>query len=284
MVDEPYRQEFVELPAPYRLGLHIYPEPALDMPGQVPTAPVVVIFPALGTRARFYRPLAQALVAAGLAVVVVDLRGTGTSTPAPSRADRYGYRELAGDIGTVLTALKPRLDGRRYFLLGHSLGGQLATIHLANEPGEAAGLILVAVGLPHWRDYTSWSWLRRVAVLGITQVTAAVASLNRVSPGWAFGGTASRRLILDWAYTARHGRFPLPVDLSQLRTPVLAISVPRDRLTPGELLDHLTGMLTSAPVERVRLTEPLDHFSWVRSPDAVVGHVLRFVQVAVSQD
>jgi predicted alpha/beta hydrolase len=268
----PFTQEFVELAKPYRLGLHVYPDPG-------PSSPVVVILPALGVPARFYRPFAQALHAAGVAVVVAELRGTGTSTPRPGRADRYGYAELVGDVGAVLSALKPRLDGRRYFLLGHSLGGQLATLHLALAPADAAGLILVAVGLPYWRGYPSWH--RRLAVLGLTQATAAVATINRVSPGWAFAGRVARGVITDWAYTARHGHFPpidgAAADLGALRTPVLAVSMPLDTFTPGELLDQLCARFTAAEVERVRLTAAVDHFSWVRSPDAVLGHVVRFI-------
>lgn len=116
--DPEYAQEFVDI-AGGRLGVQIYPEPTGPA-----GAPVVVIWPAMGVRARYYRPFATALRAAGLAVVVADLRGTGTSTPAPSRADRHGYTELADDVGTVLAALKPQLDGRTRLLLGHSLGGR----------------------------------------------------------------------------------------------------------------------------------------------------------------
>jgi predicted alpha/beta hydrolase len=93
----------------------------------------------MGTPARFYRPLANRLGQAGLAVVVVDLRGVGSSTPPPSRASRYGYADLAGDVGAVLDALKPRLDGRRRYLLGHSLGGQTCAIHLAGGQDASTG-------------------------------------------------------------------------------------------------------------------------------------------------
>lgn len=279
-----YTREFIDLPVPpndrgesYRLALHVYPDPG-------PDAPVVIIAPAMGTPARFYRPFAQRLGADGIAVVVVDLRGTGESTPAASRADRYGYAELAGDIGAVIEALKPRLDGRRYYLLGHSLGGQVSAVHLARTTAEGgangpAGLMLVAVGLPYYRAYARG---RRLGVLAFSQGIVAITALCRVWPGWAFGGKQSRGVMLDWGYTARHGHFPAhtvtPADLTLVRTPVLAISVARDQYTPHETLDHLCAHLPSAPVTRVRLDDPLDHFSWVRSPDAVAPHVVSFVQ------
>jgi predicted alpha/beta hydrolase len=278
---EPYVQEFVDLPGGYRLGLHAYPDPG-------PSAPVVVLWPALGAPARFYRPYAQALGEAGIAVIVADLRGTGASTPAPSRADRYGYLDLAGDIGTVLDALKPRLDGRRYYLAGHSLGAQLCALYMATSAREdVAGLLLTVVGLPWYRLY---SRPRRYGILGFAEGVVAVTALNRVWPGWGFGGRAARGVMLDWARTARLGQFPpvdgAAVDLSRVRTPVLAISVENDPLTPHPTLDHLCGLLSGCEIQRVRLDTGHSggilnpgnaHFAWVRTPDVVAQHVVRFV-------
>mgnify|MGYP001042593943 CR=1 FL=1 len=280
----PYTREYLDLPVPpnargeaYRLVLHHYPDPGGD-------APVVIIFPAMGTPARFYRPFAQRLGADGIAVVVVDLRGTGESTPMASRADRYGYADLAGDVGAVLEALKPRLDGRRYYLLGHSLGGQVSTVHLARTAasggtGGPAGLVLVAVGIPYYRSYPR-GW--RLGVLGFSQSIVGITALCGVWPGWAFGGKQSRQVMLDWGYTARHGRFPDHVatraDLALVRTPVLAISVAGDFYTPHATLDLLCAQLSAAPVTRIRLDDPLDHFSWVRQPDPVAAHVVSYVR------
>jgi predicted alpha/beta hydrolase len=286
---EPYAVESIDPPAPpnargigYRLGLHVYPDPG-------PDAPVVVVFPAMGTPARFYRPFAQRLGADGVAVVVAELRGTGTSTPAPSRADRYGYLDLVGDVGAVLEALKSRLDARRYYLLGHSLGGQLCALHLARAAAERtsapdngpAGLILVACGLPYWRTYRRRRG--RLAVLAFTQAIVAVTAVGGVWPGWGFGGRAARGVIRDWGYTARRGGFPplggVTPDLGLVRTPVLAISAAGDPLTPHATLDRLCALFSGAELTRVRLDDPgLDHFSWVRTPEAVAEHVVTYIR------
>jgi predicted alpha/beta hydrolase len=93
-----------------RLALHVYPEPANR------TAAMVIMWPAMGTPARYYRPFAAQLLERGLGVVLVDLRGTGASTPRPSRESRYGYADLAADVGAVLDAVKPRRDGCRVIL------------------------------------------------------------------------------------------------------------------------------------------------------------------------
>ncbi|WP_428966766.1 alpha/beta hydrolase family protein [Micromonospora fluostatini] len=278
-MNEEYVQEFVDVDGA-RLGLQVYPEPT-----GVPDAPVVVICPAMGVRARYYRPFAAALRAAGLAVVVADLRGTGASTPTPSRTCHYGYAELVADVGAVLAALKPRLDGRTRVLLGHSLGGQAALLHLALHDGAAAdGLALVACGVPWWRRYAG---LFGFGVLPYTQGIAATAALLRVWPGWGFGGRQARGVIRDWAYTARTGRFPRldGVDTeAALRTvdlPVLAVGVDDDRHTPPATLDHLCGKLTGAAVTRERYTAAqagarMDHFTWVRSAGPLAARIAAF--------
>jgi predicted alpha/beta hydrolase len=261
-----------------RLALHV------DDDGD---GPLAVVWPAMGTPARYYRPLVADLRAAGLGSVVVDLRGTGASTPRASRSSRYGYAELAGDVGAVLEALKPRLDGRAVLLLGHSLGGQACVLHLALA-GDAAprvhGLVLVAVGLPWYRLYPG---RRSATVLAFTQGIVGVAATVRVWPGWGFGGRQAYGVMRDWGYTARHGRFPrldgsdAEAAIATMRTPVLAISVDHDQFTPASTTDHLCAKMRAAPVERVHLTAadaggPLDHFAWVRAATPVARLAAEF--------
>ncbi|AVT33772.1 alpha/beta hydrolase [Plantactinospora sp. BC1] len=274
-----YEESFVDRDGD-RIALRSYPDPV-----GAPEAPVVLLWPAMGVRASYYAPFAAALRSAGLAVVVADLRGTGASTPAPSRASRYGYAELAGDVGAVLESLKPRLDGRQRILLGHSLGGQAALLHLALDPSTPVdGLALVAVGLPYWRAYPD----RRLAMLAGTQLIHGCAAVLGSWPGWGFGGRQARGVIRDWAYTARTGRFPrldgvdVEAAVREVRTPVLAVSVDHDQYTPHGTVDYLCDKLVAAPVRRTRYTlaesgTRLDHFTWVRASAPVAARVAEFV-------
>ena len=274
-----YTQSFLDA-ADQRLGLQTYPEPA-------PDAPLVVIWPAMGVPGRYYQPLAERLHREGLAVVVADLRGTGASTPRPSRRSRYGFADVAGDVGAVLDHLKP--DGRKIVLVGHSLGGQACALHLALAPAhDVHALALVAVGLPYYRAYHA---RRARGVLLLTQGINAVAKTLRVWPGWGFGGRQARGVIRDWAYTARHGRFPrmAGVDaeaaLGQVRIPVLAISLDGDAFTPAATVDLLAAKFIDAPVRRVHLSasdmgRPVDHFTWVRASAPVASRIAELVRTA----
>lgn len=270
---EDYVQEHVDRGVD-RLGLQVYPAPA-------PDAPLVVVFPAMGVPARFYRPFAGELRAAGLWPVVADLRGTGSSTPRPSRASRYGYLDLAGDVGAVLDAIQDR-RGRRTYLLGHSLGGQVCALRLGLDPRAGVdGLILVAVGLPYWRLYPP---KQRLRVGALTQAMGAASAVLGVSPGWTFLGRHARGVIRDWAYTARHNRFPsahAETALSTVRTPVLAVTVENDHYTPPPTTEALLAKMPAAPITRHHYTTGeagghLDHIQWVRAGGALAKRVAGF--------
>jgi predicted alpha/beta hydrolase len=270
----PYQQEWLDHDA-QRLGRQVYPEPD-------GAAPAVVIFPAMGVPARFYRPFASELTGAGVAVTVVDLRGTGASTPPPSRKAQYGYAELVDDVAAVRRALKPRLDGRRVVLLGHSLGGQACLLHLATAgEHDVAGLALVGVGLPYWRSYHG---RRRHGVLALTQSIHLASTLLRVWPGWGFGGRQSRGVIRDWAYTARTGRFPhlgnihAETAVRTVRTPVLAVSFENDQYTPHSTMDALLAKLPLAPVLREHYDSGADHFTWARTAGPTAARVAEFAR------
>ncbi|HYN95278.1 MAG TPA: alpha/beta fold hydrolase [Pilimelia sp.] len=263
-----------------RLAVRCYADPA-----DAPDAPVAVVWPAMGVPAGYYGPFAAALRERGMGVAVVDLRGTGDSTPRPGRASRYGYRELAGDVGVVLDVLKPRLGDRRRVLVGHSLGGQACLLHLAHTGDTSVdGLALVAVGVPYWRLYGR---PRRYGVLPVTQAIGAAAGVLGVWPGWGFGGRQARGVMRDWARTARTGRLPgwdgvdPAVALRRLTTPVLAVSVDDDTFTPAPTVDHLCAMLPPGLVRREHYTAAaagarLDHFRWARAAGPLAARIARF--------
>jgi predicted alpha/beta hydrolase len=278
-----------------RIALHRYPAP------DDPAAPAVVVWPAMGVPARYYRPFARELVGAGLAVVVADLRGTGDSTPAASRRSRYGLAALVEDVGAVQQALDSTVDGRRTLLVGHSLGGQAALLHCAlaapsesSRGGTWAGsagrrstvdaLVLVGVGLPYFRAYPG---RRAASVLAMTQSIVAATELVGVWPGWGFGGRQARGVIRDWGYTARHGRYPalggmdVEVALGRLSTPVLAVDVAHDNLIPPSTVDHLAAKLRTAPLTREHYAvadERLDHFRWVRASGPLAERIARYAE------
>ncbi|MEV7672928.1 alpha/beta fold hydrolase [Streptomyces sp. NPDC088752] len=245
-----------------------------------PTAPVVVVLPAMGTPARHYTPLARALHRRGATVVTVDPRGHGESVPVPARGVRFGYRELVEhDIGAVLDAVARAFPAAPRLILGHSLGGQLGLVHCGLLRPRLDGVVLVASGSAWWRTLgpSGARWLAR------SLLCVAGAELLGYWPGHrlGFGGRESVGLMRDWARQLRTGRYAADHEeaLRGVALPVLAVDVEHDALAPARAVDHLCAKLPSARVERwtYRTADAggrdLDHFRWIRHNAGLVERI-----------
>jgi predicted alpha/beta hydrolase len=252
----------------------------------------VLCLPALGVPASYYEPLAAALAGRGLAVATADLRGIGTSSVRPSRSVDFGYARLVDDTGIVVSAVRQRF-GRPVVLLGHSLGGHVGTMLAGSDATALDGLTLAACGTPYWRRFPARMGL---GVLGLAGLAKALGRLLGYFPGSrvGFGGTEAAQLMGEWARLARTGRFDVAgldaeAALARVRTRTLVVSIEGDTMAPPGAVAHLVEKLAGAPVERIHVTRamagrPLDHFRWVRSPDAVADIVARWVPVRSEQE
>lgn len=259
-------------------------------PAATPDGPFYVVVPAMGVPARYYGPLVEALRLTGAGVAVADLRGTGDSTPVPSRQAQYGYADLVDDVDAVLAATAEHRQGRSTILFGHSLGGHLSVLHLGRtaERPDVDGAVLVASGLPYWRLF---GW-QGPFVWAFAEFLNGVSAVAGVWPGWAFGGRQARGVIRDWASTARHGRFAARLDavagLDKVTAPILAISVDSDQYTPSVTTGRLLSRVPNAAVTRRHVSHAeagirLDHFTWVKAPQAVVDHVTAWLPALAPQ-
>ncbi|MCX4667677.1 alpha/beta fold hydrolase [Streptomyces sp. NBC_01381] len=252
-------------------------------------APAVLILPAMGTPARYYRAFARQLHAEGLTALTVDLRGQGESTPrvTDAAAVEHGYGTIVEqDLVAVVDAIRAELGAEPpLFLLGHSLGGQLGLVHAALGIGPGVdGVALVASGSVWFRAYGRL----RGPLLLLGQLFAAAAStlLGRW-PGvrLGFGGNQPKGVMRDWARQGRTGRYSAAgsthdyeAALRTLDLPVLAVSVEGDTWAPAPALDHLVGKVPGARVTRIRYSRQeaggrLDHFAWTRAGGALAKRV-----------
>ncbi|HEX7466057.1 MAG TPA: alpha/beta fold hydrolase, partial [Usitatibacter sp.] len=98
--------------------------------------PAVVLVHAIGCDLRMWDELAADLVANGMRVVRVDVRGHGAS-PVPERP--YSLAELAGDVAAVLD----RCGVARAHWVGLSMGGMIGQA-FAIERGERLARLVLA--------------------------------------------------------------------------------------------------------------------------------------------
>jgi predicted alpha/beta hydrolase len=247
--------------------------------GADPTAPVVLVVPAMGMPSSYYHRFGEALAAAGAHCSLMELRGhESAGGRIPGRDYDFGYVDMVEDVADAVDATRKMLAEAPVVLLGHSMGGQVGMMYAALHPGELAGIALVASSTPHWRTWAAW-------ILPVSVVFAGVGAVLGHFPGQRvrFAGRESRGVIRDWAHLARTGRFVAGEEgLAGVRLPVLALSVEDDRLGPARAVDALVAKLPAVTVERDHVDiEGIDHFKWARRPEVVVPRIVAWAASSV---
>ncbi len=254
---------------------------------------VLVWMPALGVAARNYDRWAQAWARRGVGVALVECRGNGASSLRASRKTDFGYHEvLEIEMPEMLAVLRQIYPEKRWWLGGHSLGGQLSTLYNALDDGFER-LLLVGTGAPWYRCYGSKGKYYYVLI----QLARLLTFLLGYYPGkrLKFGGNEGRSLVRDWCHSALTGRFVIgggAVDveqkLSQADTPILSVWFAQDPLISREGWQYLMDKMPNAPrwyreLGSPPLTVPADHFAWMKEPMPVVDCLLELNQQAISE-
>lgn len=257
-------------------------------PHDNPEAAIILLFPALGVRASFYKGFAQALSDQGFHVVTADWRGMGKSSIRPSRAVDFGYKELVADLGEMISAVKQHFpESKGFFLMGHSLGGQIESMFISKQSGQIDGLILIASCMVY---HTGWkeiggSWRIKL----ICRLFPFIARIVGHFPGKAigFGGREAKTVMRDWGYNGLTGSYAPKGDdfdydaaLAQTTFPILAMSMQGDNFAPKAAVENLYRKFHSdSPVRHLHIsseeadTPKLNHYNWAKHPDYFVKQV-----------
>lgn len=134
------------------LAVHVERIPARTTAGTAPPPTVVLIHGMLiDSLISYYFTLAPRFAAAGLDVIMYDLRGQGRSERPPA-----GYR--LEDHLDDLEALLDRLDpAGPVHLVGNSYGGTIAFGHAARHPGRVASVSMIE------SEPATGAWSRKMA-------------------------------------------------------------------------------------------------------------------------
>jgi predicted alpha/beta hydrolase len=253
---------------------------------------VLYWLPAMGVPAKHYLPLAEALAAHGIAVVLHEWRGIGSSDRRAGRRCDWGYRELLeADVPAGVEEARTRWPQAKFWLGGHSLGGQLSCLYASLHPDVFAGLALIASGAPYWRRFP-----RGASILLAYLLASPLAQLMGYLPGRriGFGGNEARGVIADWSRSGRTGRYAakgMQVDFSErmaaLHLPVMALRLNDDWLVPSGSLEWLLGLMPEAPrqvgvvVSGQLADQRADHFTWMKVPDTLAAQLVEWMDHAL---
>jgi len=251
-------------------------------------SPIILCIPAMGVPARKYLPLAEALTRQKLAAGIFELRGIDTSSVRASRVNDFGYHELVNlDLPVAIERIRRDFADNPIYLLGHSLGGQLALLYMTRNPGQISGHIGVATGLPH---YKSWPFPKNVGLWSASKLIRLISATVGHYPGrrLGFAGREARQIMSDWAYSVITGDYRIngqAVTLEEIEAKrSLMITIEEDWMAPPHSARRLGEKLTHTTAEYIHLTgrdfkrESLGHFNWMKEPEPVAKQILQWLK------
>lgn len=240
---------------------------------------LVVLLPAMGTAAGFYGPFAEHLQAMNVSVLVPEIPGTGASRPRPSWSADYGYRDLIETyFPAIIDQAREMAAGKPVVVIGHSLGAQVATLGVAGGKVKVDGLVSVASGHIH---YKNWDGAGAAKVLFGAGLFPSLTYLFGHMPGQyvGFGGPQARTLIRDWAKIIYSGSFShvAPQLDSSNGIPSLYIGFEGDEFSPPRSVRGLAELM-NGEMKILPVTWPGNpHSSWARNPAQLVTVIVRWL-------
>ncbi len=254
---------------------------AYDVQGE---GPLVVLVPGLGELRQAYRQLAPRLVAGGLRVATVDLRGHGESS---TGWDAYDAAAMGGD----LIALIETLEGPA-LVIGNSYGAGPSVWAAAERPDLVRGLVLTG---PFVRDHPTPSYLRWAMALMFTGPWR-VRAWDAFYAGLFKAGTppdhAEHRARLR-ANLSEPGRFAalsamlqrsdaaIEARLKDVNVPALVLMGSRDPDFPNPTAE--AEEVAAALHGEAEVVAGVGHYPHLEVPEAMAARVLAFDTDAVER-
>lgn len=251
------------------------------------SAPVLIIFPAMGVMASYYKNYATAFTQKGINVVTIDHRGHAHSSVRPSRSVNFGYKEqIEMEYFTIVSKVNEFFPGSKKIVMGHSLGGQMGGMFVSRYSHLVNGFILNASCTVH---YKAWGAITGYGLLVFAGLCKLLGKLLGYYPGnrIGFGGKEGKRVISDWYHTARTGNFVAEGSafnyekaMSEMKLPVLGFSYEGDSSAPPEALKALLSKFSDSKTEHQHVFHPhkkYNHYSWVREPEVSVDLVIDWI-------
>ncbi len=268
------------------------PEP---LPGEGPQPPLVLLLHGFPECWWAWSEVMPSLARAGHRVAALDLRGFGGSDRPPSG---YSLLTLADDVLGVIRCL----GHESALVVGAGLGGQVAWLLAARDPGTVRAI--VPVGAPHPVAVRSLRG-RRLSGSSLQYLTfktpvlperslSTTAGMERLLRSWAAPGTreaAARPASYYAALLARPGaarsalatvrdsllsRRELAVLEHPVRVPVLSVQGQLDPVQPAQAYardtHHVAGPLQQVTVHAV------GHFPHREAPGRLLEAVLPFLE------
>jgi predicted alpha/beta hydrolase len=262
----------------------------IEVFGQVesPTQAIVILMPAMAVSSKYYKIFAEYLAnQLNVLAVTTDLRGLGNSSIRVSKKIDFGYQNLIEDYTLIIQTLQQKYPHQPIYLLGHSLGGQIACLLSTHKTLNIKGLVLIACASNY---YQQWNGFNRLTYGGFLRVARLTASMLGYFPGkkMGFGGTEAKTLIQDWSYMGLFGKYKIKNSsldyekkLAETSLPILAIEIQNDYFAPPKAIDFLLKKFKPSPdIQQVSVDSAehkLNHINWLKQPQLFKEQINTFL-------
>ena len=240
-------------------------------------APTLILHPAFGVKATYYKHFAKALSEKGITVVTADLRGHGLSAVRPDKENNYGFLAMINDLKAVANYLKETNPKTKVYILGHSMGGQVGSLAVAKYPNDFAGLGMIGSPNVYYKGWSNFHYYRRkLLVYALLPLFGQVMALF---PKLKIGGYyTTQKQATEWGYTGQTGNYKVIGDdfdyeeaMGKVSIPVLAIDIEDDLMAPKAAIKNLyqkfksTTALTTHTLTKAATDPKLSHINWPRT-------------------
>ena len=220
-----------------RKGLSLYYQcwfPATD-----PKA-ILLVVPGWAEHSGRYTNLAKYFVPKGYAICALDHRGHGKSEGRRGYVERFS--DYLDDLKTFFDIVRSEHGDAKIFLVGHSMGGTIATAYSVRNQHDLAGLIVSGVGVKPGSSLSSaiipLAWILSLLLprLGIMVLDASAISQDKavvdayVNDPLVYRGKITCRFGAEMLATLRK----LPSEMPEINLPILIMHGTADRLCDPE--------------------------------------------------
>ncbi len=241
---------------------------------------LMIILPAMGVRATYYKRLARCFVEElQTDVITLDYRGMGNSSIRANRKNKIGYQAMVDDLQEVIQFHMHENNYDQILLSGHSLGGQVACMYAAAYPSLIDHVVLIGSCLPY---YIGWPGSRKNWLRIAGTVFYPLSRLIGHFPGGLFGfaGREGIFTMKDWCRLVNKGEFnphnsstDYEKAINNFNGRITAFSFSEDEMAPKEAIDNLLDKFKSVSEKKHYTVEGYDHFNWSKSP----FHIVKFL-------
>jgi len=211
---------------------------------------VLLVVPGLAEHCGRYTNLVDYFVPKGYAVYGLDHRGHGKSEGLRCHVERFS--DYVDDLKTFFDLVRDERGDTRIFLVGHSMGGTIATAYAVHHQHELAGLILSGATLKVGSSVSPAQILaaRLLSVLvpemGVSVIDASTISRDQavvdayVNDPLVYRGKVRARLGAEFLKAVQN----LPYHMPDIKLPILIMYGTADKLSDPEgsnMLYQLAG-------------------------------------------